>query len=222
MRTRRRRKHEQRALWHPGRFMHMGLHFHHRDTAWCGVIHKWLRPATVIEGRDNSDVSARPAPCVPALAWGRARVNGSAVLEALENKCVAVQLLQQQQGNIHDPAGETSLAHEDSVSITDVSIDPEGDRSSQQASKAETRVEDTRQRKMSTIDASPVVPGAPPRQPTNQPTLLRRSADSTLPPGSGVVTQAPVPVLARAWGNRLQLLQVQPAGLPGRAYKYCY
>jgi hypothetical protein len=43
-------------------------------------------------------------------------------------------------------------------------------------------------------------------------TVLRRRVDSTLPPGTGVVTQAPVPVLARAWGNRLQLLQVQPAG----------
>lgn len=171
------------------------------------VIHKWSRPANL--GGEDGHAPSRATPSVPAIAWGRARVCGSAVLEALEDRCAAAQLLQKQQQGTADaaPIGDDDVASAADSSAISVGGD---EHLSQAGSIADDRGGATGRTATGAPPPAAALGGASaPRPP---PTVLRRRVDSTLPPGTGVVTQAPVPVLARAWGNRLQLLQVQPAG----------
>jgi hypothetical protein len=151
-------------------------------------------------------------PSVPVVAWGRARVCGSAVLEALEDKCTAVRMMHQTaraaaadgtqaaaEGDDAASEGRVSAADDDAGTATSVAGFPSQSQPQQQQQQSSSGG--------AAVAGALTQPSARP-----PPAVLRYRPDSTLPLGTGVITGAAIPVLARAWGNRLQLLQVQPAG----------
>jgi hypothetical protein len=172
------------------------------------VIHKWARPEGV------------PTHVTPTLAWGRARVYGSAPLEAIEERKMAQMMLSEVSAVGAAAAVDNALAKLGNGTPNTPADEAEGPPS-RRSSFASTA--DGGDKPSGPTGGRPHGNDRPPRN-TPAPSAaaatasLQRNAaaarariGSTLP-HHGVVTAVPLPVLARGWGNSLQLLQVQPTG----------
>lgn len=186
------------------------------------VVHKWARPDGV-----------NPA-VVPSMAWARARVHGSAALDAAEERRSSATIMSAlQPGQQHAHANSSlSLASVVDKAAAALGADTQHQRQggppsrrssfSDQSSLARggpgvAGDSDSTHGSGSATGASnagadtPAAAAATAINMHRAAVAARYRHGSTLP-YHGVMTAMPAPVLARAWGSHLQLLQVQPPG----------
>ena len=218
------------------------------------VLHRWPRPLDV---PPNSGV-------LPAVAWARARVAGSAVFEDASDRRTAASLADIAIAAGSAAAGEAAVtaalrtigiggtsassasvgagraaggrAGSFSGSAAGGTPNPgpaatadSGGARSRSASVASTDagfadVKDRRRGSVGGADDGLTIPqdaetlkraasGQTQRPPRSAAAVSKQRGGSTLAPSvAGIVTAVAAPVLARAWGHRLQLLQIAPAG----------
>lgn len=163
------------------------------------VIHRWTRPDGI------------PATVVPSLSWARGRVHGSAALDAVEERRAAASLML----NVAQSDPAHIEGHVDTALVQiNGSVGPTGGitgSGSRRSSFTETSsVTGTTLTDTTNNDNTKNTPKH--LTPVQRNALANRYRNGSTLPYHGVLTTLPVPVLARAWGTRLQFLQIQPPG----------